>query len=64
MATLPTEAVGDHGVVRSLIAAGAGCVRINCAHDDALAWRRMASHVGPTVSGRPRCRVLMDLAGP
>jgi pyruvate kinase len=65
MATLPSEAAGDPGLVSALIDAGMDCARINCAHDDAAAWTRMAGHVRNAAGrlGRP-CRVLMDIAGP
>jgi pyruvate kinase len=65
MVTLPSEAAGDFGLVRRLVAAGMDIARINCAHDDATAWEAMAEHVrraGGTV-GRP-VKILMDLAGP
>lgn len=41
------------------------CVRINCAHDDKVAWARMLDHVrrAEQATGRT-CRILMDLAGP
>ena len=40
-------------------------MRINCAHDDAVAWHGMVEnlHRAEKEVGR-RCRVLMDLAGP
>jgi pyruvate kinase len=38
--------------------------RINCAHDDVIAWRRMIEHVRRAEQSVGRsCRVLMDLAG-
>lgn len=65
MATMPSEAADDPGLVLSLIDAGMDCARINCAHDDARAWTRMAENVRAAAQrlGRP-CRVLMDIAGP
>lgn len=65
MATLPSEAADDPSLVSALIAAGVDCARINCAHDDAAAWRRMVAHIRAASErlGRP-CRVLMDVAGP
>lgn len=65
MATLPSEAADDAELVSSLIEAGMDCARINCAHDDAPAWSRMAENVrvAATSLGRP-CQVLMDIAGP
>jgi pyruvate kinase len=65
MATLPTAAAADRGLVRALLAAGMTAARINCAHDDADTWREMAAAVREEAAalGRP-CRVLMDLGGP
>ena len=65
MVTLPSEAATDAGLVEGLVAAGADCARINCAHDDAKAWAAMAAHVrSATVKLDRDCRVLMDLPGP
>jgi pyruvate kinase len=65
MVTLPTEAADDAGLVRRLRACGMDVARINCAHDDAATWRRMAVHVREAAAqaGRPS-RIAMDLAGP
>ncbi|MDF2621018.1 MAG: Pyruvate kinase [Xanthobacteraceae bacterium] len=65
MVTLPSEAAGDLDYVLALAKSGMDVARINCAHDDAEAWRAMAGHVrvaGEEV-GRP-IAVLMDIAGP
>lgn len=65
MATLPSEAADDPSLVSALIAAGVDCARINCAHDDAPAWRRMAVNVRAAAERLERtCKVLMDVAGP
>jgi pyruvate kinase len=63
MVTLPSEAAKDRALVRSLIEAGMTCARINCAHDDAQAWRAMAALVREE-SAPGGCTVLMDIAGP
>lgn len=65
MVTLPSEAADDPGLTRRLVARGMDLARINCAHDDADAWRRMAANVraASRLTGR-ECRVVMDLAGP
>jgi pyruvate kinase len=65
MVTLPSEAAGDPGLVRRLVARGTDLFRINCAHDDEEHWRRMVQHVrqAASESGRP-LRILIDLAGP
>jgi pyruvate kinase len=65
MVTLPSEAAEDPALVRGLVARGMDCARINCAHDEAVRWRRMAEHVRRAAMelGAP-CRILMDLSGP
>lgn len=65
MVTLPSEAATDPDLVRGLVERGMDVARINCAHDDADAWRAMARNVrhASTVTGRC-CLVAMDLAGP
>ena len=65
MVTMPSEAARDYELVRGLVAQGMDCMRINCAHDDATAWRRMAAHLQRARRELGRdCRILMDLAGP
>ena len=65
MVTLPTEAASDRELVRRLLTAGANCVRINCAHDNAKIWADMIGLVRSVASELARdCRVLMDIAGP
>lgn len=65
MVTLPSEAAFDGGLVASLIAEGADCVRINSAHDGERAWEAMIAHTrrAATEQGRD-VRVVMDLPGP
>jgi pyruvate kinase len=65
MVTLPSEAATDPELVRRLVDRGMNVARINCAHDDAVAWRAMAAHVRDAARAAGReCRVAMDLAGP
>ena len=65
MVTMPTEAANDPRLVEQLLANGMDCMRINCAHDDASAWKRMIGHLRDAEQSFGRkCRVLMDLAGP
>jgi pyruvate kinase len=65
MVTLPTEAATDYELVRRLLERGADLVRINCAHDDADAWRSMAAHARRAAAELERsCRVCMDITGP
>jgi pyruvate kinase len=65
MVTLGSGVAGDPNLVEQMIAAGADCVRINCAHDGPEVWEAMirASRRAAANLGR-ECRVLMDLAGP
>jgi len=65
MVTMPSEAASNAGLIEALLRAGMDVMRINCAHDDADAWQRMALHARKAAEevGRP-CRVFADLAGP
>ena len=66
MVTLPSSAATDPALVRELVERGMNIARINCAHDDAAAWRAMARACPAGAPKRPaeRCLVAMDLAGP
>ena len=65
MVTLPSSAASDAALVRELVERGMNIARINCAHDDAEAWRSMAQHVRRAAESTGRsCLVAMDLAGP
>lgn len=65
MVTLPSEAATDADLVRGLVRRGMNIARINCAHDDAQAWRAMAHHVREVAADAGEtCLVAMDLAGP
>jgi pyruvate kinase len=65
MVTMPSEAATNPGLVRKLLLAGMDVMRINCAHDDARAWRAMVDNLrrAEREVGRS-CRVQADLAGP
>jgi pyruvate kinase len=65
MVTAPPDAAGEYELVRSLLAAGMDCMRINAAHDEIAAWQAMAQHLRRARNelGRP-CRLHFDLAGP
>jgi len=65
MVTLPSEAASDDHLIRSLVAAGMDCARINSAHDDETAWTAMAARVrsASEEAGR-RVPILVDLPGP
>lgn len=65
MVTLPSEAATDADYVLNLARHGMDVARINCAHDDADAWRAMAGHVREAGAQLGRqITVLMDIAGP
>jgi pyruvate kinase len=65
MVTMPSEAAENYSLIESLLRAGMDVMRINCAHDDAVAWRRMADNLrrAELVVGR-KCQIQADLAGP
>lgn len=65
LVTLPSEAADDPAFFVRLVELGVEAVRINCAHDDDVAWAKMIAHVEAAArsSGR-RMKVLMDLPGP
>jgi pyruvate kinase len=65
MVTMPSEAAQDKQLLVDLLRAGMDVMRINCAHDDAEAWRRMAANLreAERIVGR-KCRIQADLAGP
>jgi len=65
MVTMPGEAAHNPQLIEDLLRAGMDVMRINCAHDDVVAWRAMAAHLREAERrvGR-RCRVQADLAGP
>ena len=63
MVTLPSSAATDPAFVRESVERGMNIARINCAHDDAEAWRSMAEHVRQAAEATGRkCLVAMDLA--
>ncbi len=65
MVTMPSEAADDEDMVALMASSGMDVARINCAHDDADSWRRMAEHARAArrPDGTPPV-VAMDLAGP
>ena len=65
MVTLPGEAATSPALVADLIAHGADCMRINCAHDGPDAWAAMIGHVRhASVRAGRRVPVQMDIEGP
>jgi pyruvate kinase len=65
MVTLPSAAADSPEMIDRFVQVGMDVARINCAHDDPLAWTRMAEFVRAAGEHNGRdVRVLMDLAGP
>jgi pyruvate kinase len=65
MVTMPSDAAHNYELVKQLLVHGMDCMRINCAHDDRVAWARMVAHLRRAQEEVGReCRVLMDVAGP
>ncbi len=65
MVTLPNTAADDLDFVRTLLANGMNCARINCAHDDAETWLKMIENVKEASRlERKKCKITMDLGGP
>jgi len=65
MVTLPGDAAVDADLVEDYVQAGMDVARINCAHDDAVAWRAMAENVRHAAAAAGRhVPILMDIAGP
>lgn len=65
MVTLGADAAANPKLIKGMIAAGADCVRINCAHDGPEIWQTMIEFTRAAAGKLGReCRVLMDLAGP
>jgi len=65
MVTMPSEAAEDYSLIHHLLEQGMDCMRINCAHDDTVAWMQMIAHLRQAERALGKtCRVVMDLAGP
>ena len=64
MITLPTEAADGPGFIHNLVAKGADCIRINCAHDSKETWTEMIAYIRAAEAefGR-KIRIEMDLVG-
>jgi pyruvate kinase len=65
MVTMPSTAADDARLIEDLLRAGMDLMRINCAHDDATSWRKMAANLrrAEEIVGR-RCAIQADLGGP
>ncbi|MDR3600484.1 MAG: pyruvate kinase [Desulfosporosinus sp.] len=65
MVTMPSEAADNYTLVDDLLKSGMNCMRINCAHDDVLAWSKMIENLRTATKATDHsCRIIMDLAGP
>lgn len=65
MVTLPSQAANDYLMVEQMIAAGMNCARVNCAHDEPEAWKKMIDNVRKASKKlKKKCKVAMDLGGP
>ena len=71
MVTMPTEAAEGPELIASLLMAGMNCIRINCAHDNANTWGKMADNLrlakqalASQSASAPECKIAMDLGGP
>ena len=65
MVTQPNTAAEDLDFVRTLLANGMNCARINCAHDDPETWLKMIENIREANKlERKKCKITMDLAGP
>jgi pyruvate kinase len=64
MVTLPTRAADGPGFIHDLVAKGADCLRINCAHDTKEDWTEMIAYIRAAEAefGR-KIRLEMDLVG-
>jgi pyruvate kinase len=65
MVTLPNTAAEDKNFINRLMKFGMNSARINCAHDDAAIWEKMANNV-KEAQGKlnKKCTIMMDLGGP
>jgi pyruvate kinase len=65
MVTMPGDAADDPDLIRGLVEAGMGIMRVNCAHDSPQVWERMVEHLRRAERDLgKRCLVSFDLAGP
>jgi pyruvate kinase len=65
LVTLPSEAADEPDFLLRLAQLGVEAVRINCAHDDEVAWKRMVDNVNQAAAATGiQMKIMMDLAGP
>lgn len=61
MVTQPLVASNDKQFTQSLLDLGMDCVRINCAHDDKIVWKKIITNIK---ENKNDCKIAMDLGGP
>jgi len=65
MVTLPSEAKDSTTIIKELIATDTSVLRINTAHDDPIAWEKMAQTIREENKLQNKeTRIYVDLAGP
>ena len=65
MVTMPAEAATDYDLVRTLVAEGMNCMRVNCAHDGPAEWSKMIANLRRAEKELGKlCKLEMDLGGP
>jgi pyruvate kinase len=65
MVTMPSEAADNYDLVHDIVQNGMNCARINCAHDNPDAWKKIIQNVKKAGKKIGReVKIAMDLAGP
>ena len=65
MVTLPAESAEDYDLVLNMVRTGMDIARINTAHDDKTAWKKMIGYVKKAAKEESRhVKIYMDLEGP
>lgn len=65
MVTQPKESAENYELVKSMIAQGMNCARINCAHDSPEVWKKIIQNVREASDElNKKIKISMDLAGP
>jgi len=65
MVTLPSEAATSNCLIKELIEKGTSVLRINTAHDNEEAWKKMAQYIkNENKAQNKNTKIYVDLAGP
>ena len=65
MVTMPGEAADQPALIHDLVEAGMDVMRVNCAHDSAKVWVRLAKYLRQSERETGKhCALSFDLAGP